>query len=460
MSRDPSAPATWRHIIAAALAGQWTAVVDWAGKILFEINRQGKKPSKDVYAFLMNSFAQARLFNEAVKACQMALSLDPQNNQLQEALRDLWPEYHPAGPLRRGRLVHQVGGRPEGPDGAAQGQPDRPGPHLHGGAGRQGPRQYEAEPTVAGKVNALVDALIRFDNEAYENEAIDVLLKAFKESAAYRYKMRVGDIKMRQMSRQYQKLLKAGDKEAAKDLARQQLAFELQEFIERAANYPTDLGLKFELGRRQFLTGQHDEAIGSLQQARRDPKRRLAAMNYLGLAFFKKGWQTEAADTFQQALDGGADGDCAEGNPLQPRAGLRGHGQTQGSDGPVLGHGADRLQLPQRPQAHRTAPRGTAGRAGCHVRLPLGAGASRRPRGWMVRYGKITHCYPEGPDRRVLPAESHPTAGAVWIGVEGRLPARQRRRTSWWTSTRTSTWGCGSSTWSLSCRKSWAGKWT
>jgi tetratricopeptide (TPR) repeat protein len=80
------------------------------------------------------------------------------------------------------------------------------------------------------------------------------------------------------------------------------LEFELEEYADRAANYPTDLALKYELGRRQFLTGQYDEAIGSFQQAQRDPRRHLAALNHLGQAFSKKGLLREAAETYDRAL--------------------------------------------------------------------------------------------------------------------------------------------------------------
>jgi tetratricopeptide (TPR) repeat protein len=67
--------------------------------------------------------------------------------------------------------------------------------------------------------------------------------------------------------------------------------------------YPTDLNLKYEYGRRLFASGQLDDAIGMLQHAQRDPKRRVQAMTLLGQSFNKKGWYREAVDTYSKALE-------------------------------------------------------------------------------------------------------------------------------------------------------------
>jgi tetratricopeptide (TPR) repeat protein len=156
---------------------------------------------------------------------------------------------------------------------------------------------------VTGKIDGVVDALLKVEEEAYENEAIDILNKAFKDSRAYRFKVRLDEVKARQLRRRFATLKEAGDKEGAQQAAREQLAFELEMYAEQAVNYPTDLNVKFELGRRQLLAGRTDEAIGSLQQAQRDPKRRLTAQNLLGRAFAVKGWHREASETYRRALD-------------------------------------------------------------------------------------------------------------------------------------------------------------
>ena len=130
-----------------------------------------------------------------------------------------------------------------------------------------------------------------------------MLAKAHRDSGAYRFKQRIDDVKIRQIRRRYNKLHGAGDKEQATQAARELRAFELKSYAERAANYPTDMTVKFELGRRQLTAGKIDDAIASLQQAQRNPKRRNRALNYLGQAFAKKDWHNEAVDTYKKALD-------------------------------------------------------------------------------------------------------------------------------------------------------------
>jgi tetratricopeptide (TPR) repeat protein len=306
MSRDPSDPTSWKQIILAAQWGGWKDVVEWAGGALYDINRMTPKPSKEIYLFLRDVYTQVELFGEAVRACQAAATLAPNDPTLHDSLRDLSAR----ATIQKGKYdqggsftdsVKDLKGQME----AVRGQGLSQNEQFLLEQVVKTKVVYVADPSVPGKIIAYVDALAKLDEDGYENEAIDVLTKAFKELGTYRYKVRMGDIRIKQMKRRREKLRAVGDKEAASKAAKELLAFELAEYTERAANYPTDLGIKFELGVRQFQAGQYDDAISTLQQARRDPKHRLAAMHALGMAFFKKAWYTEAAETFQTALDSG-----------------------------------------------------------------------------------------------------------------------------------------------------------
>jgi hypothetical protein len=164
--------------------------------------------------------------------------------------------------------------------------------------------EYLAAPDTPGKINAYIDALLKFEDDAHENQAIGELQEIFKRTGTYRYKMRIGDIRIRQMTRQWRELRADNKAEEANQAARKLLAFKLEEFHERVVNYPTDLALKFELGQIQYQAGQYDDAIATLQAAQNDPRRRLRALAMLGQAFDKKGLVQEAVKTFQRALEG------------------------------------------------------------------------------------------------------------------------------------------------------------
>ncbi len=304
LAKEPGSVAFMERVLKAAKALDLHDVIMWIGNILLESQRQAERPSMKVLTMLMQSFDDIGEYAAGVQACQMAMNLSPGNGDLQSAMTELSAKYT----IQKGRY-DQEGEFAKGVKDMDKQKELVEGDRLAQSSGflakqlEKARQDYQADPSIPGKINALVDALVKFEDAAYENEAIDVLTKAHRDIGAYQFKMKIGDIKMRQMTRRYRKLRDEGDKKAMGEQLKNQLAFELEEYAERAVNYPTDLSIKYELGRRQLLAGQYDEAIASLQQAQRDPKRHVAALNLLGQAFARKGWHREAAETYERALD-------------------------------------------------------------------------------------------------------------------------------------------------------------
>lgn len=79
-------------------------------------------------------------------------------------------------------------------------------------------------------------------------------------------------------------------------------AMQLDECRRRVEKYPTDLGLRFELGELLFHAGKLGEAIAELQKAQNHPHRRIAAMNLLAQCFARRKMNDLAARTLQGAL--------------------------------------------------------------------------------------------------------------------------------------------------------------
>jgi tetratricopeptide (TPR) repeat protein len=91
----------------------------------------------------------------------------------------------------------------------------------------------------------------------------------------------------------------------AEQAARLQAAmaeFKLAECKQRSENYPTDLGIRFELGQLYFETGKIAEAIAEFQKAQQNPHKRIAAMSYLAQCFAKRGMNDSAVRTLQNAI--------------------------------------------------------------------------------------------------------------------------------------------------------------
>jgi tetratricopeptide (TPR) repeat protein len=95
----------------------------------------------------------------------------------------------------------------------------------------------------------------------------------------------------------------------AADLAEQQaritaekLAFQTAECQKRVEKYPTDLGIRFEMGMLHFQAGKIGEAIAEFQKAQGNPHRRIAAMSCLAQCFARRKMFDLAAKTLQNAI--------------------------------------------------------------------------------------------------------------------------------------------------------------
>ncbi len=304
LAKEPGSVNYMVQVLKAAKALELNNVLKWICDIILEAQRQAKKPDKRTLVLLTDAYEQLQDYAPAVAACELAKQVSPNDPKLGERLHSLSAQFT----IKQGKydeegdFTRSVKDLDKQKDLIQKDAMVQDKQYLQKEVERA-KQEYLESPTVAGKINGYVDALLKFEDESYENEAIDVLSKAYKDTGAYQFKMRMGDIKIRQMTRRYRSLVQAGEKEKAVEQARKQLKFELQEYAERAENYPTDLAVKFELGKRQFLAGQYDDAIASLQQAQRDPRKHISALNYLGQAFSKKGLLPEAEETYRRALE-------------------------------------------------------------------------------------------------------------------------------------------------------------
>ena len=70
--------------------------------------------------------------------------------------------------------------------------------------------------------------------------------------------------------------------------------------MNRVSERPTDLELRFVLGRHLHEAGRFEEAVGELRLAKQSPKRREEALRLLALALEKTGRREEAERVMSQ----------------------------------------------------------------------------------------------------------------------------------------------------------------
>ena len=285
-----------------------TEVADWIGTMALEL--PGPKPKLKNWIALRDLFEEIGIYDKAVIACKQALGLKPGDDTLLASLKDLEAQAYSSKntSTEKGGFRQNV----KDADYAAEAAAGKSGAASKVDAAIDKARdEYEDDPEDLDRLKKLVDALLRKESFESDEEALNLLELAHDTSGQYRYRVQIGDIRMKQFSRELRQLkefVQAAPDDPDytrryKDKQKERIAFELGEYTDRVKNYPTDLRLKYELGRRLFQTHRFDDAIGYLQQASEDPKSKNEARMLLGLCFMEQQWYGEAVETLRGAAD-------------------------------------------------------------------------------------------------------------------------------------------------------------
>jgi len=170
---------------------------------------------------------------------------------------------------------------------------------------------YQSRPTDVHAIQKYAKSLLERGAPEDEKTAYNILIKGYKETQSYRFKQAAGDIKIRVGRRQLLKIkkaLKASPEDVSlrakyDDAYAKILASEIDEYTERVKALPTDLQIKYELGRRHFELKNYDKAIEQFQQAQSSPGISVKVLNYLGQSFAQMGWLDESAGSFRNGID-------------------------------------------------------------------------------------------------------------------------------------------------------------
>lgn len=299
-------------------------VTAWVGDFVIEANKASKKPSKDIYQKAQKIYMEVGAFDKAIEVCRLLLKLDPNNLQLHNALKNLEAE-----------RTMEAGQYGQGFQASVKGLEEQRALEEEGSMAKTETkldavikRNKEAFEENISDLDLLVkycNSLLETEREEDENLAYDIFIDGFERSGQYRFKMRAGDIRIKQFNRRKREIQTnikqtPGDpslQEALKALLTEQVKFELEEFTERVKNYPTNMGLKYELGRRQLALHDYDAAIASFQESQTDAKYRAMSLRFLGEAFYAKQWYDEAVNVFRKGIEAHPIGDDTLGLALR-----------------------------------------------------------------------------------------------------------------------------------------------
>jgi tetratricopeptide (TPR) repeat protein len=296
-----------------------TEPTTWLGRIAFaRANAEGNKNprrGKDLLIKVSEFFGAVSQFEMSVQSAEAALRLDPSDGELSAHIRNLAASatMNKGGydkPQQEGSFRQNIR------DAAKQRELE------------EGERISKTEDTIERLIAAAEGELIKRPNDlptieslakrllerakpADEERAHQLFITAFDASKQFRFRQSAGDIRIRQTRRKVFDLEKMLESAPANEMVQRMLAtqqedltrLELDEYTLRVAAYPTDLGMKFEVAKRQFALGKFDESIPLFQECQSDPKNRASVQNYLGQAFHRIHYYEEAIQTFRAALE-------------------------------------------------------------------------------------------------------------------------------------------------------------
>lgn len=299
-------------MLKAAVAGGYRKTADWIANFVFQANNAAEKPSLQTYLLLKDSYMALGRFDKALAACRWAIKLKPDDEELADEYQNLSAElavargkYDQEGDFRKSIKDRRGQEKLQAQQAVVKTEDYRIA------VVEEARKLLAAEPDLPKNIFNLAEALSDLRNDEAENEAIEMLENAYKIKSDFSYKQRAGLIRIKQLKRKIREAqaaleAKPDDTQAQaklSELSAQLNSAELEHYRLCVQNYPTDLRAKYEYGIRLVQDKQYDEAIPLFQEARRDPRHKISAMDKIGLCFFMKGWFPDAIDIFTQAID-------------------------------------------------------------------------------------------------------------------------------------------------------------
>jgi len=311
-------PADWQAGLkamesAGKIEADMSEPIHWIGEKVLAIAANDKKAKKDHFVTMMRLFRDVGSFNKAVQAGEVGIRLDPTDSKLVTEVKNMSAEatmsaggYDTKGEGGYRKNIRNDQKQRELTEDDAVVKTEET---LARVIDREMQRVKEnpADQNAIGKLARLLRERGRPEDEKL---AYKVLMSGYELTKNYKFKMEAGEINMRVARRKVRQITDAAEaapddselKAKAQAATKKLLQLEIEEYAERVKNYPTDLSMKFELGKRQFLMGNHEEAVRHFQLAKNAAGISGQARYYLAQCFLKLDFLSEAEDTFREAI--------------------------------------------------------------------------------------------------------------------------------------------------------------
>ena len=283
-----------------------------ADTLLSLASKDGKALTFKELKSLMELFQSAGAWDQAIKVGQAALAAKPDDAVLERALNELSAERAMTGFDQMGT---EEGGFEKFVKDIDKQRELEEDESLAGSAGSaerviaRAKSELEENPNSPDAVSAYVKVLKKHASPENTKLAFQVLMHGFKATKQYRFRMEAADIKISMAAYQIVQLeekLASSPDEALQEKYDSSVAelrsFKKQEYQERAANYPTDRKIRFQLGELAIQDGDTNLAMECFQKAKDEPRLRVRAGQELGRCFASEGWYTEAASEFKESI--------------------------------------------------------------------------------------------------------------------------------------------------------------
>ena len=311
-TKDPDHLPYAEAMLKAALAGGYNKTAGWIANVIFQAANASSNPSAHTYILLKEAYKTLEQFDKAIVAIQRAARLRPEDGTLSDEFKDLSAELT----MARGKYYGDGGFRESLQD--REGQEKR---QAQAGVVKTDDYRVKAvedarkkiaqNPDLQANIFELADALSGLETDQDENDAISLLENTYKARSDFSFKRQAGKLRIKQLKRKIKETKAAIEtnpndaepKAELEKLSAQLNSTELEHYKLCVQNYPTDVGVKYEYALRLLRNEQYNEAIPLFQEAQKDPRRKIAALNKIGLCFSKKGWLADAIDVYTQALE-------------------------------------------------------------------------------------------------------------------------------------------------------------